>query len=60
MTQLSQPEIKDYESENIKLIYPIWNKEELPQHWMESITVPVYKWGDMLIVVTVACHHAKL
>jgi hypothetical protein len=25
-----------------KLIYSVWNKEELPDQWKESIIVPVY------------------
>jgi hypothetical protein len=29
-----------------KLINSIWNKEELPERWKESIIVPVYKKGD--------------
>jgi hypothetical protein len=29
-----------------KLIIPIWNKEELPEGWKESIIVPIYKKGD--------------
>jgi hypothetical protein len=29
-----------------KLINSIWNKENLPQQWKESITVPVYKKSD--------------
>jgi hypothetical protein len=29
-----------------KLIKPIWNKEELPDQWKESIIVPVHKKGD--------------
>jgi hypothetical protein len=29
-----------------KLINSIWNKEELPDQWKESITVPIYKVGD--------------
>jgi hypothetical protein len=29
-----------------KLIYSIWNKEELPEEWQESINVPIYKKGD--------------
>jgi hypothetical protein len=29
-----------------KLIISIWNKEELPEEWKESITVPIYKNGD--------------
>jgi hypothetical protein len=26
-----------------KLINSVWNKEELPEQWKESIIVPVYK-----------------
>jgi hypothetical protein len=29
-----------------KLINSVWNKEELPCQWKESITVPVHKKGD--------------
>ena len=29
-----------------ELIISIWNKEELPEEWKESITVPIYKKGD--------------
>jgi hypothetical protein len=29
-----------------RLIYCIWNKEELPQQWKESIIVPIYEKGD--------------
>ena len=29
-----------------KLIFSIWNKEELPEEWKESIIVPIYKKGD--------------
>jgi hypothetical protein len=28
------------------LIYSIWNKEELPQQWKESIIIPIYKKDD--------------
>jgi hypothetical protein len=28
-----------------RLICCIWNKEELPQQWKESIIVPIYKKG---------------
>jgi hypothetical protein len=30
-------------SENHKCINSIWNKEELPQQWKESVVVPTYK-----------------
>jgi hypothetical protein len=29
-----------------KLINSVWNKEELPEQWKESIVAPVYKKGD--------------
>jgi hypothetical protein len=33
-------------SEIHRLICCIWNKEELPQQWKESIIIPIYKKGD--------------
>jgi hypothetical protein len=33
-------------SEIHKRLHSIWNKEELPQQWKESIIVPIYKKGD--------------
>jgi hypothetical protein len=33
-------------SEIHKLINFVWNTEELPEQWKESIPVPVYKKGD--------------
>jgi hypothetical protein len=33
-------------SEIHKLFNPIWNKEELPEKWKESVIVPIYKKGD--------------
>ena len=29
-----------------KLIIAIWNKEELPEEWKESVVVPIHKKGD--------------
>jgi hypothetical protein len=29
-----------------KLITSIWNKEEIPDQWKESIIVPIHKTGD--------------
>jgi len=29
-----------------KLLISVWNKEELPEEWKESIIVPTYKKGD--------------
>ena len=34
------------QSETLKLINSIWNKEELPEQWKESIIVHIYKKGD--------------
>jgi hypothetical protein len=31
---------------SVFLIIAIWNKEELPEDWKESITVPIHKKGD--------------
>jgi hypothetical protein len=33
-------------SEIHKLIISMWNKEELPEGWNESVVVPFYKKGD--------------
>jgi hypothetical protein len=33
-------------SEIHKLVELIWNKEELPYQWKESIVVPIHKKGD--------------
>jgi hypothetical protein len=33
-------------SEIHKLINSVWNKEELPNQWKESIIVPIHKKGD--------------
>jgi hypothetical protein len=32
-------------SQICKLIYSVWNKEELPDQWM-SLTVPIHRNGD--------------
>jgi len=37
---------KTIRSDIHKLLHSIWNKEELPEEWKESIIVPVYKKGD--------------
>jgi hypothetical protein len=38
-------------SEMHGLTSSIWNKEELPQQWKESIIVPVYKKGDKTEII---------
>jgi hypothetical protein len=45
-------------SEIHKLIIAIWNNEELPDQWKESVVVPIYKKGDEQIVVTIAAYHS--
>jgi hypothetical protein len=34
-----------------KLIHSVWNKEEFPDQWKESIIVPVHKTGHKLTVI---------
>jgi len=44
--ELIKAEGRTISSEIHKLINSIWNKEELPEKWKESIIVPTYKKGD--------------
>jgi hypothetical protein len=44
--KLIKAEGRTIRSEIHKLIKPIWNREELPEEWKESIIVPIYKNGD--------------
>jgi len=44
--ELIKAEGRAIRSEIHKLINSVWNKEELPEEWKESIIVPVYKKGD--------------
>ena len=42
-------------------VISIWNKEELPEKWKESIIVPIYKKDVKQIVVIIgACHFCQL
>jgi hypothetical protein len=41
-----QAEVEILCSKINKLINSIWNKEELPDQWEESIIIPVHKKGD--------------
>jgi hypothetical protein len=34
-----------------EFICSIWNKEEMPQQWKESIVVPIYKKGDKTLII---------
>jgi hypothetical protein len=47
-------------SEIHKLINSVWNKEELPDQWKESI-IPVHKKGYNIIIVGYHCYqlHTK-
>ena len=40
-----------------KLIIAVWNKEELPGGWKESIIVPIHKKGIKQIVITIGAYH---
>jgi hypothetical protein len=40
-----------------KLINSVWNKEELPDQWKESIIVPVHKKGIKLTVIIIVGYH---
>ena len=45
--ELIKAESGIFRCETHKLINSIWNKEELPEQWKESIIVPLYKWGNI-------------
>jgi hypothetical protein len=38
-------------SEIHKLICSIWNKDELPQEWKESIITQIHKKGDKTVII---------
>jgi hypothetical protein len=46
LTELIQAVGETLRSEIHILINSIWNKEEFPDQWKESIIVPIYKKGD--------------
>jgi hypothetical protein len=45
-TELIKAEGETLCSQIQRLIYSIWNKEELPQQWKESIIIPIHKKDD--------------
>jgi hypothetical protein len=40
-----------------KLIHSIWNREELPDQWKESMIVNVHQKGDKLTVIIIGGYH---
>jgi len=44
--ELIKAAVRTIRCEIHKFIIPIWNKEELPEEWKESIIVRIYKMGD--------------
>jgi hypothetical protein len=44
-------------SEIHKLINSVWNKEELPNQWKESIVVPIQKRVIKLTVIIIVGYH---
>jgi hypothetical protein len=47
-------------SEIHKVINSMWNKEELPEQWKESIIAPIYKMGDKSDCSIVGYHCCQL
>jgi hypothetical protein len=47
-------------SEIHKVIKLIWNKEELPHQWKESIVIPIHKKGDKTDKTMEAYHWCQL
>jgi hypothetical protein len=43
-----------------KLINSVWDKEELPDQWKESIIVPIHKKGDKTVIIIVGHHCHQL
>jgi hypothetical protein len=42
------------------LITSVWNKEEMPDQWKESIIVPIHKTGDKTVIIIVGYHCSQL
>jgi hypothetical protein len=43
-----------------RLITYIWNKEELPDQWKESVILPVHKKGDKTVIIILGYHCYQL
>jgi hypothetical protein len=46
LAELIKAEGETLGTEIHKLICSIWNKEELPQQWKDSVILPIHKKGD--------------
>jgi cytochrome b len=57
MAELIQAGGETLLSEIHKLINSVWNKEELPDQWKESIIVPVHKRVIKLTVIIILGYH---
>jgi hypothetical protein len=44
-------------SEINKLINSVWNKEELPEEWKESVILPICRKGDITDFSNYKAHH---
>jgi hypothetical protein len=59
--ELIQAEVGTLHSEFHKLVKLIWNKEELPHQWKESIVIPIHKKDDKTECSNYeACHCCQL
>jgi hypothetical protein len=60
LTKLIQARGEMLNSEIHNLCNSVWNKEEWSEQWKESFIVPIYKKGDMTIVIIKAYHCYQL
>jgi hypothetical protein len=42
-----------------KPVNSIWNMEELPDQWKESIIVPIHEKGDKLTLIIIVGYHCS-
>ena len=45
---------------HFKFIISIWNNEELPEEWKESIIVPIHKKGNKTDLITIGAYKMPL